>query len=42
MINTKKFFNFLNKNKIEFFTGVPDSVLKETTIILNQSITLNT
>ena len=30
MIKTKQFFNFLNKNKIEFFTGVPDSVLKET------------
>jgi len=29
MINTLKFFNSLKKNKIDFFTGVPDSLLKE-------------
>ena len=29
MIDTLKFFNSLNKNKIDFFTGVPDSLLKE-------------
>ncbi|OUW73502.1 MAG: phosphonopyruvate decarboxylase [Pelagibacteraceae bacterium TMED216] len=30
MIEVKKFFNFLNRKKIDFFTGVPDSVLKDT------------
>ena len=30
MIEVKKFFNFLKKKKLIFFTGVPDSVLKET------------
>ena len=29
MIDTLKFFNSLKKNKIDFFTGVPDSLLKE-------------
>ena len=29
MINTKKFYNLLNANGIEFFTGVPDSLLKD-------------
>ena len=29
MINPKKFISTLKKNKINFFTGVPDSVLKE-------------
>ena len=28
MINTKKFFVELKKNKIDFFSGVPDSILK--------------
>ena len=28
MIETKKLFKFLKKERIEFFTGVPDSVLK--------------
>ena len=32
MIETKKLFNFLKKNKINFFSGVPDSVLKNTKI----------
>ena len=30
MINTNNFFNFLNRNGIKFFSGVPDSVLKST------------
>ncbi len=30
MINTNLFFKFLKKNGIDFFTGVPDSILKET------------
>jgi len=30
MIDTKNLFSFLKKNKIDFFCGVPDSVLKET------------
>ena len=28
MIKTKNLFKFLQKEKIDFFTGVPDSVLK--------------
>ena len=28
MIESGFFFNFLKKNKIDFFCGVPDSVLK--------------
>ncbi len=30
MIKSEFFFNFLKKNKIDFFCGVPDSVLKAT------------
>mgnify|MGYP006095184735 CR=1 FL=1 len=30
MIDVEKFFNCLKKNEISFFTGVPDSVLKDT------------
>lgn len=29
MIETESFFNFLTKNNVNFFTGVPDSLLKE-------------
>tara|TARA_B100000989_G_scaffold87695_1_gene63260 strand:- start:59001 stop:60128 length:1128 start_codon:yes stop_codon:yes gene_type:complete len=29
LIEIKKFFKFLKKNKIDFFTGIPDSVLKD-------------
>ena len=29
MINTKSFFNYLKTKEIEFFTGVPDSLLKD-------------
>ena len=29
MIKLKNFFNFLKKRKISFFTGVPDSILKD-------------
>ena len=30
MIEVKNLFNFFKKNKINYFTGVPDSVLKAT------------
>ncbi len=30
MIRVKNFFKFLESKKVNFFTGVPDSVLKET------------
>ena len=36
MIEIDKFFNFLKLNKIEFFSGVPDSILKETKYRLNK------
>ncbi len=36
MIQVKNFFNFLKKNKIDFFSGVPDSVLKDTKEILSK------
>ena len=29
MIYTEEFLNFLKKKKITFFTGVPDSILKD-------------
>ena len=29
MLNPKSFVNFLEKNEIDFFTGVPDSLLKD-------------
>ena len=35
MIEVKKLFKFLKKNKINFFTGVPDSILKETSNYLS-------
>ena len=35
MIKAKKLLKFLKKNKISFFTGVPDSVLKNFTLLLN-------
>lgn len=41
MIKTKNFFNFLNKNEIDFFTGVPDSVLKETSSYLQSKNSSN-
>ena len=34
MIETKKLFKFLKKERIDFFTGVPDSVLKELSFYL--------
>jgi len=34
MIETKDLFNFLKKEKIEFFSGVPDSVLKKFTSLI--------
>ncbi len=30
MIKVKNLFKYLNKNKVNFFSGVPDSILKET------------
>ena len=30
MIEVKNLFRYLNKNKVNFFSGVPDSILKET------------
>ena len=36
MINTDDLIKFLNKNKISFFTGVPDSVLKTFTEMWDQ------
>tara|TARA_Y100000816_G_scaffold289387_1_gene275744 strand:- start:77 stop:1180 length:1104 start_codon:yes stop_codon:yes gene_type:complete len=47
MINIKDFFKFLETKKINFFTGVPDSILKETNYyfqkkkITNHFITAN-
>ena len=38
MINSKKLLNFLKNNKLNFFTGVPDSVLKNfTNLLVNKS-----
>ncbi len=37
MIESKIFFNFLKKEKISFFTGVPDSILKEISIYIDKS-----
>ena len=37
MIQLKSFFNFLEKKKISFFTGVPDSILKEFSIYINKN-----
>ncbi len=36
MIETKNLFNFLKKNKINFFSGVPDSILRDTKEILEK------
>jgi phosphonopyruvate decarboxylase len=36
MIESKKFIEFLKKNKINFFTGVPDSILKPLTPYLGK------
>ena len=37
MIKTKDLLNFLKKEKIEFFSGVPDSVLKSTSSFLEKN-----
>ena len=36
MIDVNDFFYFLKKNKIEFFSGVPDSILKKTNYYLEK------
>ena len=36
MINPKKIISLFKINKTDFFTGVPDSVLKELTILLEK------
>jgi phosphonopyruvate decarboxylase len=36
MINPNYFFDFLKKNKVTFFAGVPDSILKNTKNYLNK------
>lgn len=40
MINTKDFLNFANKIGITFFTGVPDSLLKEFSLALEKKFTI--
>ena len=37
MIDAKNLFLFLKKNKINFFTGVPDTVLKNFIYILDSN-----
>lgn len=37
MVDARIFFHFLVKNNIQFFTGVPDSVLKEFCTVLSSS-----
>ena len=36
MINVNYFFSFLKKSKVNFFSGVPDSILKETKTIFER------
>jgi len=36
MIKTKQLFEFLKKNNIDFFSGVPDSILKKTSYYLEK------
>ena len=36
MIEVEKFFKVLKKNKINFFSGVPDSILKSTKSYLSK------
>ena len=38
MINSKKLLKFLEKKDVKFYTGVPDSVLKNFTNLLSQKI----
>ena len=37
MISPKKFINFLKKKNINFFTGVPDSILKDLNTYINKN-----
>ncbi len=37
MIKLKNFFNFLKKRNISFFTGVPDSILKDFNTYINEN-----
>ncbi len=41
MINQVEFFNSLNKNGIDFFTGVPDSLLNDFCKHLGENVTAN-
>lgn len=41
MIEVKNFYNFLNKNNVNFFCGVPDSVLKNFSNILDNQKSFN-
>ena len=38
MINTQSFFNSLKKNNVNFFTGVPDSLLKDICAYIDDNI----
>lgn len=38
MINTKDFYECLNKNNVEFFCGVPDSLLKDICAFITKNI----
>ena len=40
MINVEKFLQFLKKKKINFFTGIPDSILKEFCTFLDDNYTI--
>ena len=41
MTNANDFINSLKKKNIRFFTGVPDSILKQLSIILDKKKTMN-
>ena len=39
MIETKEFYESLNKNGIDFYTGVPDSLLKDICSYISDNLT---
>ncbi len=41
MLDCEKFYNLLVDGGIEFFTGVPDSLLKDLTTTLEKSLETN-